>query len=91
MIPVRLFAIFVLVLVIGMTITKAEDNFERKEREYRPLQFGKRDDFRPLQFGKKNSYRPLQFGKRSSILKSWQLSDPRLVNRQWRLWSEAMD
>nr|CAD2202804.1 unnamed protein product [Meloidogyne enterolobii] len=47
--------------------------FERDDRDYRPLQFGKRDyrplqfgkrDYRPLQFGKRD-YRPLQFGKRS--------------------------
>uniref|UniRef100_A0A0M3HT12 Neuropeptide-Like Protein n=2 Tax=Ascaris TaxID=6251 RepID=A0A0M3HT12_ASCLU len=37
--------------------------FDRQDRDYRPLQFGKRDGYRPLQFGKK-SYRPLQFGKR---------------------------
>ncbi|VDN00803.1 unnamed protein product [Thelazia callipaeda] len=37
--------------------------FAREDREYRPLQFGKRDGHRPLQFGKK-SFRPLQFGKR---------------------------
>ncbi|KAF7640522.1 Neuropeptide-like protein 12 [Meloidogyne graminicola] len=36
--------------------------FERDDRDYRPLQFGKRD-YRPLQFGKRD-YRPLQFGKR---------------------------
>ncbi|KAL3998152.1 hypothetical protein ACH3XW_13875 [Acanthocheilonema viteae] len=39
------------------------DRFDRQDRDYRPLQFGKRDGHRPLQFGKK-SFRPLQFGKR---------------------------
>ncbi|VDK79343.1 unnamed protein product [Litomosoides sigmodontis] len=39
------------------------DRFDRQDRDYRPLQFGKRDGYRPLQFGKK-SFRPLQFGKR---------------------------
>uniref|UniRef100_A0A914W7S5 Uncharacterized protein n=1 Tax=Plectus sambesii TaxID=2011161 RepID=A0A914W7S5_9BILA len=39
-----------------------DKTFERDDRDYRPLQFGKRD-YRPLQFGKRD-YRPLQFGKR---------------------------
>uniref|UniRef100_A0AC34QW63 Uncharacterized protein n=1 Tax=Panagrolaimus sp. JU765 TaxID=591449 RepID=A0AC34QW63_9BILA len=39
--------------------------FLRTDRDFRPLQFGKRNNFRPLQFGKKNDFRPLQFGKRS--------------------------
>ncbi|KAJ1346296.1 hypothetical protein KIN20_001055 [Parelaphostrongylus tenuis] len=40
--------------------------FDRQDRDYRPLQFGKRDVYRPLQFGKRE-YRPLQFGKRMSL------------------------
>ncbi|CAD5212232.1 unnamed protein product [Bursaphelenchus xylophilus] len=44
------------------------DRFSRTDRDYRPLQFGKRGDFRPLQFGKKDNYRPLQFGKRAAVV-----------------------
>ncbi|KAK0424168.1 hypothetical protein QR680_008525 [Steinernema hermaphroditum] len=41
--------------------------FNRQDRDYRPLQFGKREGFRPLQFGKRGDYRPLQFGKRAEM------------------------
>ncbi|KAK6106612.1 hypothetical protein QQG55_24910 [Brugia pahangi] len=48
---------------IAVNCSLQSDRFDRQDRDYRPLQFGKRDGHRPLQFGKK-SFRPLQFGKR---------------------------
>ncbi|VDN50313.1 unnamed protein product [Dracunculus medinensis] len=56
-----------LLLCIASTVKSepAPTGFDRQDRDYRPLQFGKRDGYRPLQFGKK-SFRPLQFGKRGN-------------------------
>ncbi|KAI6241328.1 hypothetical protein M3Y99_00358900 [Aphelenchoides fujianensis] len=66
----RLFSLLLLVVAIGVVVAEVSENFERKDRDYRPLQFGKRGDFRPLQFGKRDNFRPLQFGKRASLLQS---------------------
>uniref|UniRef100_A0A914H7E6 Uncharacterized protein n=1 Tax=Globodera rostochiensis TaxID=31243 RepID=A0A914H7E6_GLORO len=33
--------------------TVSGEQFERADRDYRPLQFGKRESYRPLQFGKR--------------------------------------
>ncbi|CAI5438684.1 unnamed protein product [Caenorhabditis angaria] len=66
--------VFFVLLVISSVF--CDQTFDRQDRDYRPLQFGKRD-YRPLQFGKreyrplqfgKREYRPLQFGKRSSLI-----------------------
>ncbi|CAO4360358.1 unnamed protein product [Caenorhabditis nigoni] len=53
-----------LILVFVDVFATQSPTFDRQDRDYRPLQFGKRDGYRPLQFGKRD-YRPLQFGKRS--------------------------
>ncbi|WKX88928.1 hypothetical protein Q1695_008513 [Nippostrongylus brasiliensis] len=63
-----------LVLALACSVLASADaqspTFDRQDRDYRPLQFGKRDGYRPLQFGKRE-YRPLQFGKRSSFSGSY--------------------
>ncbi|KAF8369004.1 nlp-12 [Pristionchus pacificus] len=57
---VSLLLLFVTLLVAH---TIPSQTFSREDRDFRPLQFGKRDGYRPLQFGKRE-FRPLQFGKR---------------------------
>ncbi|VDO23009.1 unnamed protein product [Haemonchus placei] len=61
---------YLLLLALACSVLATADaqspTFEREDRDYRPLQFGKRDGYRPLQFGKRD-YRPLQFGKRSPL------------------------
>ncbi|TKR96986.1 hypothetical protein L596_010921 [Steinernema carpocapsae] len=62
-----LMLIVVTFLLLSMGQADSEPSrFNRQDRDYRPLQFGKREGFRPLQFGKRGDYRPLQFGKRAS-------------------------
>ncbi|KAK5966918.1 hypothetical protein GCK32_004644 [Trichostrongylus colubriformis] len=56
--------------VVASADAQSPDTFDRQDRDYRPLQFGKRDGYRPLQFGKRD-YRPLQFGKRSPLLSAY--------------------
>ncbi|CAL2029976.1 hypothetical protein GCK72_001145 [Caenorhabditis remanei] len=56
--------LLMLILVFAEVFATQSPTFDRQDRDYRPLQFGKRDGYRPLQFGKRD-YRPLQFGKRS--------------------------
>uniref|UniRef100_A0A1I7YFJ8 C2H2-type domain-containing protein n=1 Tax=Steinernema glaseri TaxID=37863 RepID=A0A1I7YFJ8_9BILA len=61
-----LMLVVVSVLLVSAASADSEPSrFNRQDRDYRPLQFGKRDGFRPLQFGKRGDYRPLQFGKRA--------------------------
>uniref|UniRef100_A0A8R1E8Q9 Uncharacterized protein n=1 Tax=Caenorhabditis japonica TaxID=281687 RepID=A0A8R1E8Q9_CAEJA len=57
--------LLMLILIFSDVFATQSPTFDRQDRDYRPLQFGKRDGYRPLQFGKRD-YRPLQFGKRSS-------------------------
>ncbi|CAD5207476.1 unnamed protein product [Bursaphelenchus okinawaensis] len=66
----KLCIVLALVLVgwVWASSDEEADRFSRTDRDYRPLQFGKRSDYRPLQFGKKDNYRPLQFGKRGGIV-----------------------
>jgi len=73
-------------MIVRAETEEDQSLFNRQDRDYRPLQFGKRDDFRPLQFGKKDSYRPLQFGKRGADgLRAFRLTDPRMPSaRQWQ-------
>ncbi|CAI4224306.1 unnamed protein product [Auanema sp. JU1783] len=53
-----------LLCFLALSTANSESNtFDRQDRDYRPLQFGKREGYRPLQFGKRE-FRPLQFGKR---------------------------
>ncbi|CAJ0592938.1 unnamed protein product [Cylicocyclus nassatus] len=61
--------LFALVCTVLSTADAQSPTFDRQDRDYRPLQFGKRDGYRPLQFGKRE-YRPLQFGKRSPLAAS---------------------
>jgi len=82
-----LIVVCLLVLAVQAADESPDDtHFNRQDRDFRPLQFGKRDDFRPLQFGKKDNYRPLQFGKRAStFLNSFRLTDPRVpAAKQWQ-------
>ncbi|KAK6729309.1 hypothetical protein RB195_006390 [Necator americanus] len=60
-----------LVCTVLATADAQSQTFDRQDRDYRPLQFGKRDGYRPLQFGKRDSYRPLQFGKRSPLASAY--------------------
>ncbi|CAD6186289.1 unnamed protein product [Caenorhabditis auriculariae] len=64
--PVAMISCALILLLIVSVFASQSQTFDRQDRDYRPLQFGKRDGYRPLQFGKRD-YRPLQFGKRSHI------------------------
>ncbi|CAB3407951.1 unnamed protein product [Caenorhabditis bovis] len=59
--------VLLMFLVLSSVIATQSSTFDRQDRDYRPLQFGKRDGYHPLQFGKRE-YRPLQFGKRSGMV-----------------------
>ncbi|CAJ0573868.1 unnamed protein product, partial [Mesorhabditis spiculigera] len=61
----QLHGLLLALCLLFLGIQAQQQTFDRQDRDYRPLQFGKRDGYRPLQFGKRE-YRPLQFGKRAA-------------------------
>ncbi|CAJ0930334.1 unnamed protein product, partial [Mesorhabditis belari] len=49
-----LLALVMLVFDAMVGAQAQQQTFDRQDRDYRPLQFGKRDGYRPLQFGKRD-------------------------------------